>query len=74
MLLLLSVQGCEVTLVRLTCEGRPFASDDVLPVTDCSLVACLRLPGGKGGFGSMLRAIGELLCLWDNGRAGVEAL
>ena len=41
-------------------QGREqISEDDVIP-SDSVLVATLRLPGGKGGFGSMLRAIGKL--------------
>ena len=37
--------------------GRPLADEAVL-ATALSLVVSLGLPGGKGGFGSMLRAMG----------------
>ncbi|CAL4163472.1 unnamed protein product [Meganyctiphanes norvegica] len=43
--------------VLLQTEGRVL-DDDVDIDCDITVIATLRLPGGKGGFGSMLRAIG----------------
>ena len=41
-----------------TCDGRLLSCDDVVyPNSD--LVCNVRLQGGKGGFGSMLRAMGS---------------
>ncbi len=48
--------------VRLELHGRPVAPGDALPsgveVPLTALPLCGGLPGGKGGFGSMLRALG----------------
>lgn len=43
--------------VVLQCSGHILTLESLLP-NDATVVATLRLPGGKGGFGSMLRAIG----------------
>lgn len=44
--------------VLLQTEGRILKDDDFDIHSDVTIIATLRLPGGKGGFGSMLRAIG----------------
>ncbi|KAG7165970.1 Replication stress response regulator SDE2-like [Homarus americanus] len=47
----------QVSDVVLQCAGRILSSSSPVP-EGATVVATLRLPGGKGGFGSMLRAIG----------------
>ena len=55
----ISFQGCSVSSISLQSEGRPL--HHLSQLSQChSFVATLRLVGGKGGFGSMLRAIGML--------------
>ena len=55
-------QGLPEDSVRLELRGRPVAPGDALPsggeVALTALPLCGGLPGGKGGFGSMLRALG----------------
>lgn len=54
---LMSVEGCPEDLIMLQCCGRPLSPGDALP-PNSTVTAMLSLRGGKGGFGSMLRAIG----------------
>ncbi|KAK3868946.1 hypothetical protein Pcinc_025695 [Petrolisthes cinctipes] len=53
---LTSKEGC-VEDVVLQCEGRVLSANTPVP-DNTTVIATLRLCGGKGGFGSMLRAIG----------------
>eukprot|EP00320_Phaeocystis_rex_P007299 CAMPEP_0119058816 /NCGR_PEP_ID=MMETSP1178-20130426/3086_1 /TAXON_ID=33656 /ORGANISM="unid sp, Strain CCMP2000" /LENGTH=249 /DNA_ID=CAMNT_0007039803 /DNA_START=29 /DNA_END=778 /DNA_ORIENTATION=+ len=46
------------SLVRLKCGSRDLACDAMELDVDMSVHALLRLPGGKGGFGAMLRTAG----------------
>ena len=55
--LLLCVQGLPLEQVSFFHNGRKVESDAVV-IADSGVDVVLSLPGGKGGFGSMLRSIG----------------
>lgn len=54
-------EGVPAELLRLTCAGRELSNDAVQledGSLDCPVRVLLRLEGGKGGFGAMLRTAG----------------
>ncbi|KAA0183385.1 hypothetical protein HAZT_HAZT006541 [Hyalella azteca] len=53
-----NLEGCPTSSMSVQCAGHVLQPHDVLPTVDSTITVMLTLPGGKGGFGSMLRAIG----------------
>eukprot|EP00466_Bigelowiella_natans_P004055 jgi/Bigna1/46989/estExt_Genewise1.C_90007 len=63
------IEGIPAQLQRLTCEGSELCDDDVfVPEHVPSIVLNLRLRGGKGGFGSLMRAYAAKLAAKSKNR------